>query len=194
MAGVRVDEVADFLDLRGINTSLSVFYSTFLFEPCENGDVVVGSLNEPRIVMLHNEAQTPAFRAALKRKLAILPPPHYGRSHPLGSDVLLSKIPPKIVIMTRQEYMLWAIQRLTQAESHTQDKLEALGPCSIHDPETPLASASQSEPTSKGETAGSKKRKKKKKNKGKEPASGTSTPSVPGSARSARSSQHNTPN
>lgn len=134
MTGVRVDEIADFMDLRGMTNSLAVFYSTFNFTPLENGDVIISSQNEPRIVMIPFETQTDAFKAALKRKLDALPPPHYDRVHPLGSDLMLAKMCPKMKLMTRVEYVIWAIQRSTQFFSHAHNDIMQLSPCEVHEP------------------------------------------------------------
>lgn len=191
MTGVRVDEIADFMDLRGMKNSLAVFYSTFCFTPFENGDVLISSQNEPRIVLIPYETQTDAFRAALQRKLDALPPPHYDRVHPLGSDLMLAKMAPKMMLMTRVQYTIWAMQRTTQALSHAQNDIMQLSPCEVH--ELREEAVGESETT---ETAKAKKRNKKKKKKTKgieeEGGNGTETAwNTPPS--SAWSTEPNTP-
>ncbi|CAG80278.1 YALI0E32197p [Yarrowia lipolytica CLIB122] len=193
MTGVRIDQVADFMDLRGMKNSLAVFYSTFSFTPYENGDVMIGSANEPRIVMIPHETQTDAFRAALERKLATLPPPHYDRPHPLGSDLLLSKMAPKMKIMTRAEYILWQLRRLSQDYSHVPNSL-MLMPCEIHQKEVSAGVTDVKSKTTEVKT----KKKRRKKKKGKRvdtEASTDATCSTPPSSRatSGWSTVPNTP-
>lgn len=134
MAGIRVDLVADFLGLTGMKASIATFYSSFQFTAYENGDVVIGSHNEPRLVMIPNEDQTETFKAAVKKKLDNIPPPQYGKPHPLESDFILSKMPPQIIIVARSEYILWTIQRLTHGKSHDEDNLMLLARCNTHRP------------------------------------------------------------
>lgn len=180
MTGVRVDEIADFMDLRGMTNSLAVFYSTFCFTPFENGDVLISSENEPRMVLIPYETQTDAFQAALKRKLAALPPPHYDRVHPLGSDLMLSKMAPKMKLMTKVEYTIWAMQRSTEALSHALNDIMQLSPCEGHGPRVHEADGDDAD-TLKSETSGAakarkRKKKKKKKNNGNDTDIACSTP------------------
>ncbi|KAG5357596.1 hypothetical protein CJU90_6436 [Yarrowia sp. C11] len=156
---VRVDLTADFLGIEGMKNNMSYFYSGFKFTPYENGDVMIGSSSQPRLVMIPVETQTDAFKAALKRKLATLPPPHFKVAHPLGSDTLLSKMAPKVITLEKYEYIRWSIQRSTHHLCHGLNNMMCV-PCLKHLREYPCDDLPVETKSKK------KKRKKKKKGKG----------------------------
>lgn len=110
----RLDHIADILALPDLAKTVHLFYSRLHYTVTQTRDVVIGTPTDIRLIMIPNERQNEAFTEEVTKRLKTEARPHLNRPHIMGNDHMLSKMVPVIKLMTRQQYIIWTIQRLTR--------------------------------------------------------------------------------